>query len=1126
MPSPQTTTQIRWSNISTCMGIALNSLEILANRNTPFLEAIANTTRSLLEFVQVYLHARFVMTVSQSVFKMVKQNKETCIQLMEQTYELLNAIVLVHMKLETGDLPPIVSRHIGRFAEQVLSKTPIHLIVTTSFRTLHKIHTFIETQQKGGKVKKFFRHGELNALLKDCKAGLEQGFNFFEIHKVNFMTDIVKMRQDAEQKHKEILDMVAGLPDMTSSDRASTISKMYSGSYTSGGTQNVSSSNSISMLPSVPKIFHGRGSELSDMIELFSQGPPRIAILGAGGMGKTSLARAVLHHAEVSAQYTQHRYFVACDSATSRVELAALIGAHLGLKPSKDLTQAVVKFLVTASCSLLILDNLETVWEPTELRGDVEEFLSLLTDIKDLALIITMRGAERPAKVKWSHPFLPLLQPLNHHAAQQTFIDIAEDHHNPEDIDRVLSLTDNMPLAINLIAHLVDVEGCSSVLSRWEAERTSVISEGYDKKSNLDVSISLSLSSPRIKAAPQAQELLSLLSMLPDGLSDVEILQSKLPIEDIWNCKTTLIRTALAYLDDKKQLKALVPIREYMQKIHPPRKGLVKPLFTHFYELLELHKDFSGTEMNSATVRQISSNLANIQILLRNGLQKDHPDITENVFGALYLNLFTRITGRGSISLLDQLHKILPQPCDHRLEVYFISELFVSYTEIPIFDPETLVAQALEHFEHFEDSDLKCKFYITAGAYYVTTSSSTALKFCHLAIALASSSGNTKRHSQALYQLATHHWQLGNYVPARLHACEAQRLARISADLYKEAQALYVQAMVWTQHGDYKQSISLCHRARELLVLCGMSNGGMDHSIMNHQAEIHSVKSEYHEAHKIQTQILQDCPLHMDSDDHAFALMNLAEIGLSMTAPKEEVQQDIRVARKIFLPMEHIQELTMCDTIMADLYLREGDILAAEALFKQCLAALSHSKIKSFCLERLGNASRWGAIGPMSSWATVYLAHSLKFKERLGIHKALQFLGDIFLAQRDEDTAASLFTVALEGFTYMDVHHSRAECMLRLGDIAKEHDDLPKAVEFWDAARPLFKRSSQTKWMQDIDKRLVCIGKNVLEQHRRNLACLAEINAPTGTVEDTEEDPSDIEDLQEDQGGVQLAVMA
>jgi GTPase SAR1 family protein len=143
------------------------------------------------------------------------------------------------------------------------------------------------------------------------------------------------------------------------------------------------------MLPSEPKIFHGRESELSDILKLLRMKSPRIAILGTGGMGKTSLARAILHHAEVSAQYTQHRYFVACDSATRKIELAACIGAHLGLKPGKDLTQAVVTFLATASPGLLILDNLETVWEPTELRSDIEEFLSLLTDLKDLALIVS-----------------------------------------------------------------------------------------------------------------------------------------------------------------------------------------------------------------------------------------------------------------------------------------------------------------------------------------------------------------------------------------------------------------------------------------------------------------------------------------------------------------------------------------------------------------------------------------------------------------------------------------------------------------------------------------------------------------------------------------------------------------
>jgi hypothetical protein len=77
-----------------------------------------------------------------------------------------------------------------------------------------------------------------------------------------------------------------------------------------------------------------------------------------------------------------------------------------------------------------------------------------------------------------------------------------------------------------------------------------------------------------------------------------------------------------------------------------------------------------------------------------------------------------------------------------------------------------------------------------------------------------------------------------------------------------------------------------------------------------------------------------------------------------------------------------------------------------------------------------------------------------------------------------------------------------------------------KAVEFWDAARPLFQRSSQAKQVELIDERLAGVCKEVLEQHRMNLAHPGEINAPTGIVEEAEDDLSDIEDLQEDLGGV------
>jgi hypothetical protein len=108
-------------------------------------------------------------------------------------------------------------------------------------------------------------------------------------------------------------------------------------------------------------------------------------------MGKSSLARAVIHHEDISAKYQEHRFFVACDSAATKVELAALIGAHLGLKPGRDLTQPVVQYFSCSAPSLLILDNLETLWEPAETRHDIEEFLSLLTDVNHLALMV---GAE------------------------------------------------------------------------------------------------------------------------------------------------------------------------------------------------------------------------------------------------------------------------------------------------------------------------------------------------------------------------------------------------------------------------------------------------------------------------------------------------------------------------------------------------------------------------------------------------------------------------------------------------------------------------------------------------------------------------------------------------------------
>ncbi|KAF8132133.1 hypothetical protein K438DRAFT_2130997 [Mycena galopus ATCC 62051] len=1074
MPRQPTVAETNLDRITTCLTLTLPLLNELHDAfGPPFVQSIANTIQTLIKLVQ---------------------NKSECAQLMDGMHEVLYAIVKLHMRSEiVGSLLPAELDDIGKFIQ-----------------TLHKIYTFVEAQQQGNKIKHFFRNNEMNKLRQECHSGLKQAQEVFKIQTQTQTLHVIRdFKQTANLLHQELIELIENISD------TSTVSEKSSVHL--GVNELKNSSNSFSMLPSKPKIFHGRENELDHILKLISQPSPRIAILGGGGMGKTSLARAVLHHPDICSKF-EHRFFVSAEAATTSIELAALVGLHVGLNPSKDLTKPVVQYLSRKMPCLLILDNLETVWEPIQSRSGVEEFLSLLTGLEHLALIscftdscqITMRGAERPAKVQWTHPFILPLQPLSNDAARQTFIEITDNSNTIEEIDQLLGFTDNMPLAVDLIAHLVDYEGFSHVLSHWKTEKTSLLSVGFDRQSSLDASISLSLSSPRI--TPESKELLSLLSVLPNGLSEVELVQGNLGIPNILSCKAALQATAMAYQDSKRRLVLLVPIREYLQQFFPPSMSSIQHIREYFYEVLGLFRQHRGEQMKPV-INQISLNLANLQVILHHGLELHTPTLADTVCCTLSLNKFYRFTGQGPCPLLDNIQSILPQLHDHRLETMVLTELLFTQHCWAAMSLET-ITQGTILVNCINDPILGSKFYVAAGnwVFHKTDKVQLATQFFHKALEMAELSEDSDQQCEVLIEAASQKWCTSDYIAGKSYAAAAQKLSKLSANLYKEAIATYFVAICLRMLGDFKGSAAQLHMASELLHIFGLPEGVLATKIAVDQAGIHLLKSEYQEARSMFCQIAERTSANQNSISHETALLNIATINTIVGEAEKDIQHNLNTAREFML--EHSQmNIVLCDVMQANLNLREGRSDIAKAKFQDSLGLhwRKDPELDLICLSQLANIKAWPISESQGKWATIYLTLAYKSKAKLDLHKALLFLGDVFITTKDDNTATILYQVALEGFTSMDVHQSRAQSMLRLGDLANKHGHTSEAISFWKEARPLFERSLQAKDIAQIDSRLATYeGEGA---HQEALVKLKTLQAPVQLWKETSEiEPQDMEE--------------
>jgi hypothetical protein len=150
----------------------------------------------------------------------------------------------------------------------------------------------------------------------------------------------------------------------------------------------------------------------------------------------------------------------------------------------------------------------------------------------------------------------------------------------------------------------------------------------------------------------------------------------------------------------------------------------------------------------------------------------------------------------------------------------------------------------------------------------------------------------------------------------------------------------------------------------------------------------------------------------------------------------------------------------------------------------------SHIHAVYLSLETLSDISnKLCGLEKTSHWATTYFALSRKTKDLVNTYQALKCLGDILLDQGDDETAMNVFQAVLDGSTEMDVHRRRADCMSRIGDISVRGGQPNKARDMWEAALPLFVRSSQAKDATAIERKLS-------QWAREDLAARSEIPGP------------------------------